>query len=152
MHKFVAPACTELPCMHMTCYSDSACSSQAALFCAHVMWSSTSLKMLCTICCTRGVGQDSLGKSSSAAVVCISSICMKPAKGPRCCLHHVVLHLCAAHGDHFECFKSARSRNDCIGGRNGRYDVFHHSLRQLVGDALQQQQKTFCTYCTSQGI
>ena len=55
-------------------------------------------------------------------------------------LHHVVLHLGAAHGDYLEGFQCASCCHNGIGGRNGRNDVLYHTLSELICDALQIEQ------------
>ena len=64
------------------------------------------------------------------------------------CVHHVVLHLSAAHGNHLEGLKGTGCSHNGICRGNGWYDVLHHPLRQLIGYSLHSQQSWPCCQYT----
>ena len=54
-------------------------------------------------------------------------------------VHHIVLHLSAAHGDHLESLKGTGCCHNGICRGDGWYDVLHHPLSQLIGYSLHSQ-------------
>ena len=67
-----------------------------------------------------------------AALLC--GVCMAPQQQHS---HHVVVEACGAHGDDLESLQHAGSRHDGVGGGDGRNDVLHHPLGQLVRYTLE---------------